>query len=74
MFKVLLLIILLVVFTNKKLASLLASKIFFHIQSYEDSLNHALAAEELFDITEKSQYVKKLTGYFVFFTLLLFFF
>ena len=49
-------------FKNSKLASLLASKIFFHIQSYEDSLTHALCAGELFNVSENSDYVKKLTG------------
>ena len=49
-------------FPHSKLASLLASKIFFHIQSYEDSLNHALCAGDLFNVSENSDYVKKLTG------------
>jgi len=48
-------------FKFSKLASLLASKIFFHIQSYEDSLNHALCAGDLFNVAENSEYVKKLT-------------
>lgn len=44
-----------------KLASLVASKIFFHIQSYEDALNHALNAQEYFRVDEPSEYVQKLT-------------
>ena len=49
-------------FAHSKLASLLASKIFFHIQSYEDSLNHALCAGDLFNVADSSDYTKKLTG------------
>jgi len=48
-------------FRHRQLASLLASKIFFHIQSYEDSLNHALCAGDLFNVAESTDYVKKLT-------------
>jgi len=48
-------------FAHSKLASLLASKIFFHIQSYEDSLNHALCAGDLFNVSDPSDYTKKLT-------------
>eukprot|EP01084_Bolivina_argentea_P099534 178917_1 len=48
-------------FRFSQLASLLASKIFFHIQSYQDSLNHALCAGDLFNVAESSEYVKKLT-------------
>ncbi|ETO32677.1 Proteasome/cyclosome repeat family protein [Reticulomyxa filosa] len=44
-----------------KSASLLASKIFFHLQSYEDALHHALSAGEQFQIDEHSEYVQKLT-------------
>ncbi|ETO14714.1 26S proteasome non-ATPase regulatory subunit [Reticulomyxa filosa] len=44
-----------------KSASLLASKIFFHMQSYEDALHHALSAGEQFQIDEHSEYVQKLT-------------
>lgn len=50
-------------FPHRSKASLLASKIFFHLQSYEDSLNHALSAADLFNIEEQSQYVRKLTGF-----------
>jgi len=48
-------------FPFSSLASLLASQIFFHIQSYSDSLNHALCAGDLFDVSEDSEYVLKLT-------------
>ncbi|ETO08046.1 26S proteasome regulatory subunit rpn2, partial [Reticulomyxa filosa] len=44
-----------------KSASLLASKVFFHMQSYEDALHHALSAGEQFQIDEHSEYVQKLT-------------
>jgi len=44
-----------------KLASLLASKVFFYMKEYEEALNHALSAQELFPIEERSEYVIKLT-------------
>ncbi|PVU98155.1 hypothetical protein BB559_001755 [Furculomyces boomerangus] len=43
---------------HQKLAALVASKLYFHLQELSDSLNLALEAGELFDLKEDSQYVK----------------
>ena len=43
----------------RQLAALVASKVYYHLGSYEDSLNFALGAEALFDVTQlSSQYVE----------------
>ena len=46
----------------KKLAALLASKVHYHIQSYEDALYYALQAQDLFRVDEGTEYSQKLTG------------
>ncbi|VDP22534.1 unnamed protein product [Soboliphyme baturini] len=45
-------------FPARKLAALLASKVYFHLGSYEDALMFALGAEELFDVHGHSEYVE----------------
>ena len=43
----------------RQLAALVASKVYYHLGSYEDSLSFALGAETLFDVTQmSSQYVE----------------
>ena len=42
----------------RQLAALVASKVYFHMGSYEDSLSYALGAGALFDMTQGSQYVE----------------
>ena len=42
----------------RELAALVASKVYYHLGSYEDSLNYALGAGALFDVTSSSQYVE----------------
>uniref|UniRef100_A0A0G4I2V6 Uncharacterized protein n=1 Tax=Chromera velia CCMP2878 TaxID=1169474 RepID=A0A0G4I2V6_9ALVE len=44
-------------FTNKELAALVASKVYYHLEQYEETLRFALGAGPLFDVTVKSQYV-----------------
>jgi len=40
-------------------AALVASKVYYHLGSYEDSLQYALGADKLFDISDtRSQYVE----------------
>lgn len=36
----------------------MASKVYFNLGAYEDSLNFALAAGEMFDVSERSEYVQ----------------
>lgn len=44
-------------FSQRKLAALVASKVYFHLGSFDDSLTYALGAEELFDTNARSEYV-----------------
>ncbi|KAI1290272.1 26S proteasome non-ATPase regulatory subunit 1 [Halotydeus destructor] len=44
-------------FTEKSLAALVASKVYYHLGSFDDSLNYALGAGELFDVNSGSEYV-----------------
>ncbi|KAI5808617.1 armadillo-type protein [Peziza echinospora] len=45
-------------FPEKELASLVISKIYYHLQEYDESMAFALGAGELFDITAKGEYVE----------------
>ena len=42
----------------RQLAALVASKVYYHLGSYEDTLSYALGAGALFDVTQGSQYVE----------------
>jgi len=42
----------------RELAALVASKVYYHLGSYEDSLTYALGAGRLFDVTSTNQYVE----------------
>ena len=42
----------------RQLAVIVASKVYYHLGSYEDSLPYALGAVPLFDVTHGSQYVE----------------
>jgi 26S proteasome regulatory subunit N2 len=44
-------------FVDRRLAALVASKVYYHLGSYDDSLHFALGAEDLFDVAERSEYV-----------------
>lgn len=44
-------------FGNRDLAALLASKIYYHLGSFDDCLAYAISANNLFDINLKSEYV-----------------
>ncbi|KAH8041292.1 hypothetical protein HPB51_014573 [Rhipicephalus microplus] len=45
-------------FPERHLAALVASKVYYHLGSFEDSLTYALGASELFDVTSSSEYVQ----------------
>ncbi|XP_037088868.1 26S proteasome non-ATPase regulatory subunit 1-like [Pollicipes pollicipes] len=45
-------------FPERHLAALVASKVYYHLGSFEDSLTYALGAGDLFDVNDKSQYVE----------------
>ena len=40
----------------------MASKVYYHLGSFEDSLTYALGAGDLFDVNDKSQYVETIIG------------
>jgi 26S proteasome regulatory subunit N2 len=42
----------------RELAAVVASKVFYHLGSYEVSLDYALGAGSMFDVTSSSQYVE----------------
>lgn len=44
-------------FTQNELAGLVASKVFYHLGSFEDALTYALGAGELFDVNARNEYV-----------------
>lgn len=44
-------------FPHRKLAALVASKVYYHLGSFEDSLTYALGAGELFDVNTSNEYV-----------------
>lgn len=49
-------------FPERQLAALVASKVYYHLGSFEDSLTYALGAGPLFDVNDKSQYVETIIG------------
>ncbi|XP_019870758.1 26S proteasome non-ATPase regulatory subunit 1-like [Aethina tumida] len=46
------------VFQQHQLAALVASKVYYHLGSFEDSLTYALGAGELFDVNARTEYVE----------------
>ncbi|XP_014235515.1 26S proteasome non-ATPase regulatory subunit 1 [Trichogramma pretiosum] len=44
-------------FNQHELAALVASKVYYHLGSFEDSLTYALGAGELFDVNSRNEYV-----------------
>ncbi|XP_014211942.1 26S proteasome non-ATPase regulatory subunit 1-like [Copidosoma floridanum] len=44
-------------FNYHELAALVASKVYYHLGSFEDSLTYALGAGELFDVNSRNEYV-----------------
>ncbi|KAJ8892178.1 hypothetical protein PR048_004758 [Dryococelus australis] len=44
-------------FNQHELAALVASKVYYHLGSFEDSLTYALGAGDLFDVNSRNEYV-----------------
>lgn len=40
----------------------MASKVFYHLGAFEESLNYALGAGDLFNVTDESEYVETIIG------------
>lgn len=49
-------------FNQHFLAALVASKVYYHLGSFEDSLTYALGAGDLFDVNSHSEYVETIIG------------
>lgn len=51
-------------FCSRAFAALVASKVFYHLGAFEESLNYALGAGDLFNVTDDSEYVETIIGEF----------
>lgn len=49
-------------FPMRHLASLVASKIYFHLEEYKESLRYGLGAEGVLDLTVKNSYTETIVG------------
>lgn len=49
-------------FSDRKMAALVASKVYYNLGEYDEAVKYALAAEECFDITETSQFVETIVS------------
>eukprot|EP00808_Paulinella_micropora_P016424 g17140.t1 len=47
-------------FQDRNLAAFVASKVFYHLEEFDDALKYALGAGSLFDVGTKSEYVETL--------------
>uniref|UniRef100_A0A8C4WXA0 26S proteasome non-ATPase regulatory subunit 1 n=1 Tax=Eptatretus burgeri TaxID=7764 RepID=A0A8C4WXA0_EPTBU len=45
-------------FKSRRFAALVASKVFYHLSAFEESLNYALGAGDLFNVNDSSEYVE----------------
>lgn len=45
-------------FKDRQLAALVASKVYYHLGSFENALQYALGADKLFNVDETSEYVE----------------
>uniref|UniRef100_A0AAZ3PE54 26S proteasome non-ATPase regulatory subunit 1 n=1 Tax=Oncorhynchus tshawytscha TaxID=74940 RepID=A0AAZ3PE54_ONCTS len=45
-------------FRSRAFAALVASKVFYHLGAFDESLNYALGAGDLFNVTDNSEYVE----------------
>eukprot|EP00933_Yihiella_yeosuensis_P014940 TRINITY_DN13181_c3_g1_i2.p1 TRINITY_DN13181_c3_g1~~TRINITY_DN13181_c3_g1_i2.p1 ORF type:complete len:1045 (+),score=290.64 TRINITY_DN13181_c3_g1_i2:25-3135(+) len=49
-------------FPGRERAALVASKVYYHLEEYEDSLRLALGAGQLFDLSHRTEYVEKIVA------------
>lgn len=49
-------------FSHHELAALVASRVYYHLGSFEDSLTYALGAGKLFDVNARNEYVDTTIG------------
>lgn len=49
-------------FSGREMAALVASKVFYHLEEYDDALRLALGAGQLFDLSQRTEYVEKIVA------------
>ena len=49
-------------FPARELSAIVASKVFFHLEEYEDALRLGLGAGSFFDVSKKTEYVETLVS------------
>lgn len=49
-------------FKDRELAALVASKVYYHLGSFDNALQYALGANKLFNVDEQSEYVETIIG------------
>ncbi|KAK5780180.1 hypothetical protein RI543_002724 [Arxiozyma heterogenica] len=49
-------------FSNRKMAALVASKVYYNLGEYDSAVKYALAAEDYFNMSEKTQYVETIVS------------
>lgn len=49
-------------FRSREFAALVASKVFYHLGAFDESLNYALGAGDLFNVNDDSEYVETIIG------------
>ena len=52
-------------FPERELASLVAAKIYYHLQEYDESMVFALGAGKLFDIDKEGEFEETIIGMFL---------
>lgn len=49
-------------FKDRDLAALVASKVYYHLGSFDNALQYALGANKLFNVDEPTEYVETIIG------------
>ncbi len=49
-------------FKDRNLAALVASKVYYHLGSFDNALQYALGAGKLFNLDESTEYVETIIG------------
>jgi len=49
-------------FKDRELAALVASKVYYHLEQFSESMNFALGAGKLFDVSQSSEYIDTLVA------------
>jgi len=53
-------------FKDRELAALVASKVYYHLGSFDNALQYALGAGKLFNVDEPTEYVETIIGKLLF--------